>query len=54
MGKKKKFIVIKTLKRRKQVIDGLYDGRYKTKIFKTPKDYNRKNKDWKNGTMDNN
>jgi len=45
---------IKIIKRKRQKEQGLYDGRYKTKVFKTPKDYNRKNKDWKNGTMDNN
>lgn len=45
---------IKIIKRKRQKEQGVFDGRYKTKVFKSKKDYNRKNKDWKNGSMDNN
>ena len=39
---------IKIIKRKRQKEQGVFDGRYKTKTHKSKKDYDRKNKDWKN------
>lgn len=42
--KKKKNKIIKIIKRKMMVEQGVYDGRYKTKTHKSKNKYSRKNK----------